>query len=393
MARVMVTGMGLVSALGIGLEANQSALDTGRSGLGPSLQLDSRYASELTFGEVVEDSEMLRSRTGIGEEAVSRTSLLAILACDEAIKIAGLTKIEIAARETALISASTVGGMRKTQQLYNDTHSTESRSSHAGTYSISAHTHRLARHFGFRGLTDTFNTACSSSANAIMFGARLIRSGRARRAIVGGSDALAKFTVNGFNALMILSEEPCRPFDQNRKGLNLGEGAAYLVLEREDLCDNKEPLAEIRGFGNACDAYHASATSDEAWGPTLAMGTALEDSGLSPQEIDYINAHGTGTEINDRTEWAAIRKVFGTPPSCSATKSYTGHTLGAAGSLEAAFTLLSMQNDLLYPNLNCNDPIDTYVPIPGTTPKKIRHAMSNSFGFGGNCTSLVFSHV
>ena len=393
MARVMVTGMGLVSALGRGVDAHRSALETGQTGLGPAHLLDSRYASQMTFGELGEDSKVLSDIVGIDGLPTSRTTLLAMIACTEAIDQSGLSKDELASTDTALISASTVGGMRQTHKLYADTMSADISSPYAITYATSRHTMRLAEHFGIRGLTDTFNTACSSSANAIMFGARLICSGRARRAIVGGSDALAAFTVNGFNALMILSDEPCRPFDINRKGLNLGEGAAYLVLEHEDICRDKPGIAEICGYGNACDAYHASSTSDEAWGPFHAMDKALKVAGVSPAMIDYVNTHGTGTEINDRTESTAMHRVFGKPPLYNATKSYTGHTLGAAGSLEAVFTLISMEQGRVYPSLNCTEPLDDHGPVLETTSKDIQHAMSNSFGFGGNCTSLVFSRT
>ena len=225
-----------------------------------------------------------------------------------------------------------------------------------------------------------------------MFGARLIKSGRLNRVIVGGSDALAKFTVNGFNSLMILTDEPCRPFDIDRKGLNLGEGAGYLVLEAESVCKGKKKYAEITGYGNANDAHHPSATSPEANGPKLAMQRALKIAKINPSEIDYINAHGTGTVNNDETELFAFSSVFEKTPPFNSTKSYTGHTLAASGAIESILSILSMNESELYPSLNCETPIGV-APISKIEKATIKTIMSNSFGFGGNCTSLVLKAV
>ena len=247
--------------------------------------------------------------------------------------------------------------------------------------------------FEIGGIIDTINTACSSSANAFLLGARLIQTGRADRVIVGGADSIAKYTVNGFNSLMILSDEACKPFDENRTGVSLGEGAAYLVLESEVSACNKTKIAELTGFGNSNDAHHPSTTSEDAIGPILSMERALEMTGIKPDLIDYINAHGTGTENNDITETVALNTVFQKVPPYNSTKSYTGHTLAAAGSLEAILSLLSLKNNELYPSLRCEEPIKTHLskPISEFEKKELKNVMSNSFGFGGNCTSLIFS--
>ncbi len=245
------------------------------------------------------------------------------------------------------------------------------------------------------GPVTTINTACSSSANAIQYGARLIRNGLAATAIAGGTDSLAKFTINGFHALQILSTAACRPFDRDRAGLNLGEGAAYLVLEGEETLGGKKVYAELTGYCNANDAFHPSALSLRGDGPYLAMQGALQSAGLRPEDIDFVNTHGTATENNDEAEGRAMLRLFGEPPPFVSTKPYTGHTLGAAGAIEAVYSLLSIGHQELYPSLNFGEPIpDIGVrPVQAYRPHVVRHVMSNSFGFGGNCTSLIFSNV
>lgn len=255
------------------------------------------------------------------------------------------------------------------------------------------------------GLGTTINTACSSSANAIQYGARLIRNGLARAVIAGGADSLAKFTINGFHALQILSPKPCRPFDRDRSGLNLGEGAAFLVLEGEEALAGTEtaggraggkPIyAELTGYCNTNDAFHPSALSLTGDGPFLAMQGALQSAGLKPADIDFINTHGTATENNDEAEGRAMLRLFGELPPFLSTKGYTGHTLGAAGAIEAVYSILSIRHQELYASLNFGEPIPGLGlrPVQACQPHAIRHAMSNSFGFGGNCTSLIFSNV
>ena len=229
-----------------------------------------------------------------------------------------------------------------------------------------------------------------------MLGARLIKAGFLDRVIVGGSDCLSKFTINGFKTLMILSDTDCQPFDENRKGLNLGEGAAFLVLESEDIIKkcNKKVLAYLTGYGNANDAYHQTASSEYGDGATLAMQKAFKIAGIMPSAIDYINAHGTATPNNDLSEGRAIKRVFGDDlPSLSSTKAFTGHTLAAAGVVEAVFSVLALQHQIIFPNLNFQTPIKDLGIIPATQTKsqKVVNVLSNSFGFGGNCTSLIFS--
>ncbi|HEY4937051.1 MAG TPA: beta-ketoacyl-[acyl-carrier-protein] synthase family protein, partial [Puia sp.] len=261
------------------------------------------------------------------------------------------------------------------------------------SYDYASVTLAIQERYGILGEVSTINTACSSSANAILYGARLIRHGFARRVIVGGAESLAKFTLNGFNALNILSSRPCAPFDRDRNGLNLGEGAAFLVLEKEEYLKGKKTYASLAGFGNKNDAYHPSSNSPEGLGPYLAMKEALENSRLNAVDIDYINAHGTGTENNDETESRAMMRLFGKVPPFSSTKSFTGHTLGAAGAMEAVYSILNLAHQEVYPSLSFQHPITEtgLIPVRHFAKQPIRHVMSNSFGFGGNCSTLIFS--
>ena len=229
-----------------------------------------------------------------------------------------------------------------------------------------------------------------------MLGARLIKAGKLDRVIVGGTDSLSKFTINGFNSLMILSDTFCTPFDNDRKGLNLGEAAAYLVLESDPVIttENKPVLGYVKGYGNANDAFHQTASSEDGEGATLAMLKALNVASLTPEEISYINAHGTATVNNDLSESRAITRVFkDAVPDFSSTKQFTGHTLAAAGAVEAVFSILALQHQVVFPNLNFKTQMkdSTLTPQLNLKYKQLQTVMSNSLGFGGNCSTLIFS--
>lgn len=397
MSRVVVTGLGVITAIGNGLQQNRDSLRNGRTGIGKAEHLDSAFAEKFLFGEVPMSNAELRKATGLSDtRGLTRTELLAINAFKEAVGDAQLTKDALSAFDTALLSATTVGGMVETEAIHGDANTHTEPSEFVNCYRSGAHTIELARIFGIKGYTDTINTACSSSANAIMLGARLIKAGRAKRAIVGGVDSLSKYTVNGFNALQIFSDELTRPFDANRKGLNLGEAAAYLVLEREEDAADKRIYGEVRGYGNANDAYHPSSMSPDAVGVRGAIEGALKTAGLSPSDIDHINAHGTGTQNNDYTELLGFTKTFDRIPPFISTKPFTGHTLAAAGAVEAVFSLLSITHDEIYPSLNFSVPMEELPIAPQTEYQgglEVHHVLSNSFGFGGNCSSLIFSKV
>ena len=402
MSRVFITGMGVISAVGNSLAENRSALRTGQGGITLSRHLPTRYAGILPFGEVPVVTDELKEKLTVTDPGITRTTLLALHAFSEAIADARLTDQMLSDPTTALVGATTVGGMCLTDELYRDTSDTCEGSAFLSSYDCASVHMYLQDRYKMQGFATTINTACSSSANAIQFGARLIRNGLAAKVIVGGADSLAKFTINGFNALQILSTGQCRPFDRDRAGLNLGEGAAFLVLEGEDALAEaaggsagKKIYAELTGYCNTNDAFHPSALSAEGDGPYLAMKGALLSAGLNPTQIDFINTHGTATENNDEAESRAMVRLFGEPPPFVSTKSYTGHTLGASGAIEAVYSALSLEHQEIYASLNFAQPIPGIglQPVQAYGAYPLQHVMSNSFGFGGNCTSLIFSKV
>lgn len=394
MRQVVVTGIGIISPLGTGKEENLEKLRRGEHGLSKADFFESRYVHSFPFGEVKISDDQLKDQMGEGDfTGYTRTCMLAFHAFKEAIQDAGLTPGELSSLDTGLISASTVGGMCYTDQLYKDANAIGEGSEFMQSYAASAHTNHLLQQFNMHGFGDTINTACSSSANAIALGYRLIRSGRLKRALVGGVDSLAKYTVNGFNALRILSDDYCKPFDEQRKGLNLGEGAAFLVLEDASQALHKKIYGKILGYGNSNDAYHASAISPDATGVKMAIDRTLKSAGIKPQDVGFVNTHGTGTENNDEMELLGMSKVFDPLPPFSSTKSYTGHTLGAAGAIEAIFSLFTLKYQEIYPNLRFEKPMSAYTYKPVVDFKRvenINYVLSNSFGFSGNCTSLLF---
>jgi 3-oxoacyl-(acyl-carrier-protein) synthase len=392
---VLVTGFGVVSAIGNNVEENLLSLKNSKSGIGKSQFLDSNFAKDLLFGEVKRATKTFLQNLSLkNEKGFTRTDVFALTAVKEAVSMAHLTENDLSSFDTAIVSSSTVGGMVETDSLYNDANLPSGGSEYLSSYGSAVHLVKLVEYFQIKGLTDTINTACSSSANAIMLGYKLIQSKRATRVIVGGTDSLSKFTVNGFNSLQILSKEFCKPFDNNRTGLNLGEGAGYLILESSEVVGDKKVYAEITGYGNSNDAFHPTALSDDANGVVRSISEALLKAKIKESEIDYINTHGTATQNNDATELLGMSKVFSKIPAFNSTKSYTGHTLAASGVIEAIFSILSIQNNELYASLNCEDSISNEGPITKYRDNQtIKHVLSNSFGFGGNCTSLIISKV
>lgn len=393
MGRIVVTGLGIISAIGDHTAQNRKALINGVSGISTLHFCDSRYSGLRPCGEVKYSTEELKEKLGATAPGTTRTDVFALHAFEEACRDAQLNETDITSADTALIGASTVGGMCLTDELYHDANKKQDGSPYLSSYDCSSATIFLQQRYRIKGIINTINTACSSSANAIIFGAKLLQQGLAKRAIVGGADSIAKFTINGFNALHILSPEACIPFDKNRKGLNLGEGAAFLVLEKEENIKNKKIYAVLSGFGNSNDAFHPTSLSDNGDGPFLSMQLALETAKLSPAQISFINAHGTATENNDLIESKAMIRLFGTPPPFVSSKANTGHTLGAAGAIEAVFSILCLHHQEIYPSLRFQIPIETtqLVPVQKYSQVPLQHIMSNSFGFGGNCSSLIFS--
>ncbi|CAM1348416.1 beta-ketoacyl-[acyl-carrier-protein] synthase family protein [Tenacibaculum insulae] len=393
--RVAITGMGIISSIGTTIDENFNALINHKKGIAPVVNIKTRHDKDIKVGEVLLTNKQLADNLNLPtNHNYSRTALLGCIAAKQAITHANIKDVNSC--KTGFISATSVGGMDMTEKHFQNFHkNTESKkfieSHHAGNS-----TEKIAEHLGITDYITTISTACSSAANAIMLGARLIKSGQLDRVIVGGTDGLAKFTINGFKTLMILSETDCKPFDANRSGLNLGEAAAYLVLESDTVIqkENKPVLAHLAGYGNANDAFHQTASSANGEGAFLAMQKALTVANIKPKNIDYINAHGTATPNNDLSEGEAIKRIFtNTIPSFSSTKAFTGHTLAAAGAIEAVYSVLALQQNIMFPNLNFNEAIPelNITPITSVTKKHLNYVLSNSFGFGGNCSTLIFS--
>lgn len=387
--------MGIISSIGNNVEENYRALVQGKTGITATDFLETIHKDTLKFGEIKSSNRQLEKLLNLSpDHRFPRTSLLGAYAALQAVENAGITAVNEV--PTGLISSTSVGGMDKTEKYFYEYFDNEDVRKFILSHDAGETSHQIADYLGIKGFVTTISTACSSAANAIMMGARMIQTGMLERVIVGGADALSIFTINGFNSLMILTDGVNTPFDQNRKGLNLGEAAAYLVLESENQVKkgNKKVLAYLAGYGNANDAFHQTASSETGEGATRAMQKAFKVSGLNIADIDYINAHGTATPNNDLSEGRAIQNVFGKQvPVFSSTKPFTGHTLAAAASVEAVYSILALQNNMVFPNMNFKTPMEEINLIPQTNllEKEINHVLSNSFGFGGNCSTLLFS--
>jgi len=393
---VAITGMGIISAIGNSVEENFISLVNNKVGITTIENISTVHATVIKVGEIKKTNQQLADELQLSSENnFSRTAMLGAIAAKQAVQNAGITSIN--EYKTGLISATSVAGMDMTEKYYYDYFENTALTKYISSHDCGDVTHKIADELGLEGMVTTISTACSSAANAIMLGARLIKAGKLDRVIVGGTDALAKFTINGFKTLMILSDSDNMPFDNNRKGLNLGEAAAFLVLESDVIVkkENKKVLARVSGYGNANDAFHQTASSENGDGAFLAMEKAFQVAGLKPEQIDYINVHGTATPNNDLSEGRALVRIFGEEkvPDFSSTKPYTGHTLAAAAAIEAVYSVLAIQNNVVFPNLNFKTPMEEFNLVPQTAlkHKNIEHVLSNSFGFGGNCSTLIFS--
>jgi 3-oxoacyl-[acyl-carrier-protein] synthase-1 len=393
---VFVAAVGAISAIGNNIAENLAALTNGKAGMGKMHRLDSVHRDELPVAEVKLSNEELAELSGLPAHK-SRTAHLGLVAAREALNNAAIENFS--KLRTGFVSANSVGGMDKTENFFTQFYTDHSKGRLRGVvdHECGSVTELVADQLGIKDFISTISTACSSSANAIFYGARLIKNDILDVVVAGGADSLTKFTLNGFNTLMILDHEFCKPFDENRKGLNLGEGAGYVVLVSEKIAASlkNKPLCRLSGYCNANDAYHQTASSPDGTGSFLAMSGALKRSGLNPADIDYINLHGTGTQNNDIAEGTAIKRLFDPKyPPMSSTKAFTGHTLGGCGGLEAVYSILAIREGIIYPNLRLETPMKDLpfnVETKLQTGVPVNNVLSNSFGFGGNCTSLIFS--
>jgi 3-oxoacyl-[acyl-carrier-protein] synthase II len=389
---IVVSGLGVVSPYGAGVKSFWTGLAAGTCAIKPITLIDtegfrSRIAAEVP-AEAVAALGVSRRR--------SRADRLALAAAREALADAGLEGA--ARRRSALLIGAVGGGMLEGEDWYwGETRGRPSGSMRALRSILPlSHAETLGWRLGLTGPKETVVMACASGAASIALGADLVRAGVTPSALVGGVDALTHICFMGFNALKLLDPAPCRPFDRDRRGMSIGEAAAFLVIEDADHCRARGGRAHARlaGYGMTTDAYHVTAPHPEGEGMIHAMEQALADAGLAPSAVGYVNAHGTGTPQNDRAEALALRRVFGEGGVLvSSTKSLVGHTMAAAGSVEAAATILALQHGLLPPTANLEH-VDPEVPfdcLPGTArPAEVGVALSNSFGFGGQNVSLLF---
>jgi len=404
MTRVVVSGLGVVSPYGAGIKPFWAGLSTGECAIRPLTVIDtegfrSRIGAEVP-AEVIDGLGVSRRR--------SRADRLALSAAREALADADLARSD--RTDMAILVGAVGGGMLEGESWYWDETlrrepSSQGGSPQEGSPKIGAlrsilpvsHAEVLGWRLGLGGPRETVVMACASGAASIAFGADLIRSGATPLALAGGVDAFTRICFMGFNSLKLLDPDPCRPFDRGRRGMSIGEAAAFLVLEDAEHCRRRgaRALGELLGAGVTTDAHHVTAPHPEGEGMMRAMCEALAAAGREPRDIGYINAHGTGTPQNDRVEALSMARVFGEGSVLvSSTKSLIGHTMAAAGSVEAVATLLALQHGLIPPTANLSDP-DPDVPFDCVAqtarPVELEAALSNSFGFGGQNVSLIFS--
>jgi 3-oxoacyl-(acyl-carrier-protein) synthase len=384
---ISITGLGIICAIGNDTSSVLDSLRGGKTGIRAMKYLPSKH-THLPVGEVQLSNEEMKQMLGITTpDPMSRTTLMGAIAVRQALAQAGLE--DLSGKRVALISGTTVGGMDLTEQYIERMKEDDSLLWLPQSNDCGNSTKEIAEVAGVPNAEIcTISTACSSALNSIILGAEMLKRDEVDVVIAGGSESLSLFHLNGFNTLMILDKEQCRPFDATRAGLNLGEGAAFVVLQRD-----VEGLAYVAGYGNRCDAFHQTASSEDGEGAYLAMKDAIEMAALAPSDIQYVNAHGTGTPNNDISESAALRRLFGENlPEISSTKSFTGHTTSASGSIETVMCVLAMQSGFTPANLGWSEAQEgVIIPTRGREGVDLRNVICNSFGFGGNDSSMVLS--
>lgn len=385
---ISITGLGIICSIGNNADDVLDSLRKGESGVRSMKYLQSKH-QDIPVGEVQLSNEEMKQLLGIESSApISRTSLMGAIAIRQALKDAKIEDLE--GKRVAVISGTTVGGMDITERYFEQMKTDDSLLDLPQNNECGKSTLEMTEMAGIKNAeVCTISTACSSALNSIILGTEMLKRDEVDIVIAGGSESLSIFHLNGFNTLMILDKERCRPFDDTRAGLNLGEGAAFVVLEK----DKAEGKAFVAGYGNRCDAFHQTASSDNGEGAYLAMKDAIDMAGIKAEEVQYVNAHGTGTPNNDLSESQALKRIFGdNMPDVSSTKSFTGHTTSASGSIEAVICVLAMQNGFVPGNLGWKNQIEGGItPTLGRENATLENVICNSFGFGGNDSSLVIS--
>lgn len=401
--RVVITGIGIITSIGEDKKSFQDGLFGGKCGIGPVSVFDvSGFACQLAAQVKKKDLGALLPQAAI--KRGSRCDFLGMRAALEAIDDAGPVIENYNRDRIGVILGGGAGGMLSLEKYRRAEQQKKTRAFPSWILPVApcTLTDFLANYFKITGPRATISTACSSSTTSLGLGFDLIRSGQLDMVVTGGSEALSELTFSGFNALKVMSPEPCRPFAENRKGLSLGEGAAILIME-ECVAAKKRGAniyGEILGYATNSDAYHMTSPDPKAKGMTAVMQNALKMAEIDPSQVDYLNAHGTATPINDRMETKAIKAAFGEKIAkklaISSTKSMVGHCLGASGAIEAAATIMAVYNQIAPPTINLTKPDKecdlNYIPETAQ-PKNIKIAMTNSFAFGGNNTSLVMAEL
>ena len=387
--RIAVTGAGIVCSIGRNKSEVWQSIVESRAGIGKLTRFPGEtFPTDIAAEAVAELPKAKR---------LSRTDLLAVVAAKEAIEQAG----DIPLARAVVSSGTSTGGLLEGEDYYFRRlvrGRRRTRASRVLQQPTSGPSDAVAGAFRLGGGVISNATACASAGAAIGMAGDYLRAHHADVAVAGGSDALCRLTYSGFNVLQAVDPEPCSPFGAQRKGITLGEGAGYLVLERWDdaVARGATILAELSGYGASCDAHHPTAPAEDGRGAEAAMRGALSEGRMTPASVDYVNAHGTGTMLNDSAETRAIIAALGTDVPVSSSKSYFGHTLGASGAIEAVVTVLALQHQIAPPTLRLasNAPECPLDYIPHTPrPMKLGNVLSNTFGFGGSNVSLLFRRV
>ncbi len=401
MNKVLITGFGAITGTGNNTGEILNSIKANHSGIGKLKKFNTSITKLKTGCEVRDFRPSYNINHNI-DKYLTDTNRFALHAACEAMDMANLNNYKDNGDfKTAVITGVSTSGMQNAEKFYFERHENKNNADLIRAFHSSVTADLIAWYFKTKGEKSTIITACSSGANAIGYAFNLIKSGEYQRVITGGSDALCFLTHTGFNSLGNVDPDYAKPFSGNRNGLSLGEGAGILILESEELVKNRNAkvYAEICGYGNTSDAYHATAPHPQGLGAARAMQQAINDAGLSPGQINYINAHGTGTIHNDKSETAAIKNVFNEHAyklKVSSTKSSTGHTLGAAGAIEAVICVLAINNGIIPATLNYeeqDEDCDLDYVVNKHSNQDIEYALSNSFAFGGNNASLLFGKV
>lgn len=400
MNRVVITGLGAVCAIGKNKEEYWKNLIEGKCGINKIALFDTKEHRTQT-GAQVKNFHPEKYISSKKLKRMSRTDRMGIIAAQEAIGDSEIDLEKESKEKIGVLLGAGAGGMFEAEEYHRALLTKEPKKARPSlliSHPPCVTTDYIAKEFGLRGPRSTIVTACSSSATSIGYAADLVKDGKATIMITGGSDALCQLTYSGFNSMRVVDKDRCRPFDKNRTGLSLGESAGILILEELEHAKNRgaKIYCEFLGYGLSGDAYHMTTPHPKGKGAIRAIREALRDAGVKPEDVNYINAHGTATPFNDETETRAIKEVFKERAyqiPVSSTKSMVGHCLGAAGGIEAVAVSLAIRNNMIPPTTNyeTNDPQCDLDYVPGKARKKeINIALSNSFAFGGNNTVLVF---